>query len=229
MDIVPHTLTGDEDEVLIRADKTANSAGARLAGLVPKDEAHGIAGILEGVNSGRIKAVIVTDTRAAMYPGLMEALARARYVVAVVSNHSALTERADAVLAATTFAEKLGTLLNCDGQLQILRPALTTAENERWTGQFAMSRLDKFGTEFDRWGRATRYDARGTARILGNIAMVLGAKWKHEHPEDIFEHMASTIDALRGLDYERIGRWGVRIGGTPRAHLLPYVYTDVRA
>jgi NADH-quinone oxidoreductase subunit G len=229
MDIVPHTLPGDEDDVLIRADKTANSAGARLAGLVPKDEAHGIAGILEGVNSGRIKAVIVTDARAAMYPGLMEALARARYVVAVVSNHSALTERADAVLAATTFAEKLGTLLNCDGQLQILRPALTTAENERWTGQFAMSRLDKFGTEFDRWGRATRHDARGTARILGNIAMVLGAKWKHEHPEDIFEHMASTIDALRGLDYERIGRWGVRIGGTPQAHLLPYVYTDVRA
>ncbi|MDX9759488.1 MAG: 2Fe-2S iron-sulfur cluster-binding protein [Bacteroidota bacterium] len=228
LDLLPHVIPGDQDDFLIREDKTPNTAGARMAGVQPDSPAHGLAGILEGLSHGRIKAVVITDPRAAEHAGLMEALAKAQYVLAIVSNTSALTERADAVLSAATFAEKLGTFLNFEGQLQLIRPSINTAENERWTGAFTMSRLDKFASEFDRWGRMKRADARSAARILTNLGQLLGARWKYDHPEDIFDEMVTRIPALKGLTYERLGRWGVRLDGGPPAHLLPYVYSDVR-
>ncbi|MCZ7556879.1 MAG: 2Fe-2S iron-sulfur cluster-binding protein [Bacteroidia bacterium] len=227
LDILPHVVPGDQDAFLLREDKTPNSAGARLVGVQPKDDAHALPGIIDGLRSGRIKAAVVLDGRAAEYPGLLDALAKAQYVVAVVSNTSAVTDVAGAVLSAATFAEVLGTMINCDGQLQLLRPAIATAENERWAGGFAMSRLDKFGSEFDRWGKSKKYDARTTARILSNLAMLLGSKWKYDHPEDIFEEMSGVIEPLKDLTYERIGRWGVRLWGPAPQHLLPYIYTDV--
>jgi NADH-quinone oxidoreductase subunit G len=228
LDILAHVQPGDQDEFLLREDKTPNTAGARLAGVLPDSDAHGITAIIDGLRAGRIKAVVVTDTQAGANAELMEALGKAQYVLAIVSNTSALTERADAVLSAATFAEKLGTFLNFQQQLQLIRPSVTTAENERWTGAFTMSRLDKFASEFDRWGRMKRYDARSTGRILASLGTLMGAKWKYDHPEDIFEEMAARIEVLKGLSYERLGRWGVRLSGGQPAHLLPYVYTDVR-
>ncbi|MBR9974354.1 MAG: (2Fe-2S)-binding protein [Bacteroidetes bacterium] len=227
LDILPHVDQSDQDDFLIRADKTPNSAGARLAGVKP-DEAHGRAAIIEGLRLGRIKAVVVSDPRAAEDTAFMEALGKASYVLAVVSNTSALTDRADAVLSAATFAEKLGTFLNFQMQLQLIRPSVATAENERWTGVFAMSRLDKFASEFDRWGRMKRYDVRSAGQIFTNLGTLMGAKWKYDHPEDIFEEMAARLDVLKGFSYERLGRWGARIEGAAPAHLLPYAYSEVR-
>ncbi len=229
LDVLPHIQAGDQDTFLIREDKTPNTAGARLAGVVPADTDHGLPQIIEGLRNGRIKAVVVSDVQAAGHAEFMEALGKAQYVLAIVSNHSALTERADAVLSASTFAEKLGTFLNFEQQLQLIRPSVTTAENERWTGAFSVSRLDKFASEFDRWGRVKKYDARSAGRIYANLGMLMGTKWKYDHPEDIFEEMTGRIEALKGLSYERLGRWGVRLTGAQPAHLLPYVYTDVRS
>ncbi len=227
LDLVPHTVAGDQDEFLVREDKTPNSTGARLVGIQPKDEAHGLHGIIGGLRTGHIKAVVIADWRASTYPGLLDALAKAQYVVAAASNSSKITELAAAVLPAATFAEVLGTMVNFEGQVQLIRPAVATAENERWAGGLAMSRLDKFGSEFDRWGRSKRYDARTGSRIFSNLAMLLGSKWKNDHPEDIFDEMANTIEAFKGLDYERIGRWGKRLRGEAPGHLLPYIYSDV--
>jgi NADH-quinone oxidoreductase subunit G len=229
LDVLPHAQPGDGDGFLIREDKTPNAAGARLAGVVPGSAGHGFAEIIEGLHSGRIKAVVVSDVRAAAHAEFMQALGKAQFVAAVVSNSSALTDRADAVLSASTFAEKLGTFMNFEQQLQLVRPAVNTAENERWTGAFRMSRLDKFASEFDRWGQMKRYDARSAALIFYNLGVLMGAKWKYDHPEDIFEEMAGRIEALAGLSYEKLGRWGVRIAGPQPVHMLPYKYSDVRA
>lgn len=228
VDLLTHVVPGDQDEFLIREDKTPNTAGARMAGIQPADESHALASMLDGVREGRIKALIVTDYRAAEHPALIEAVEKAQYTVAVVSNTSALTENADAVLAAATFAEKLGTMMNFEKQLQLLRPSVVTAENERWMGTYAMSRLDKFASEFDRWGRMKKYDARSTGQIFADLAGLIGASWRFRQPEDIFEEMARKIDLLKDLDYEKIGRWGVRLSGETPEHLLPYVYSDVR-
>ena len=228
VDLLTHVVPGDQDEFLIREDKTPNTAGARMAGIQPADESHALASILDGVREGRIKALIVTDYRAAEHPALIEAVEKAQYTVAVVSNTSTLTENADAALAAATFAEKLGTMMNFEKQLQLLRPSVVTAENERWMGTYAMSRLDKVSSEFDRWGRMKKYDARSTGQIFADLAGLMGASWRFRQPEDIFEEMARKIDLLKDLDYEKIGRWGVRLSGETPEHLLTYVYSDVR-
>lgn len=228
MDILPHRVEGDEDDFLLRADKTPNSLGARAAGLRPEGASADLPAIIDGLQQGRIKAVIITDTMAWQNDALMAALDRAQYTVAIVSNTSAVTERADAVLAAATFAEKLGTWLNTDQQLQLLRPAVVTAENERWMGPYSMSRLDKFATEFDRWGRMKKYDARSSGQIFNDIAALMGANWKYRHPEDIFEDLTRSFEAFAGLSYEKIGRWGVRLSSETPEHMLPYVYSDVR-
>jgi NADH-quinone oxidoreductase subunit G len=228
LDLLPHVVAGDQDDFLIREDKTPNTAGARLVGVKPDSPEHGLSAIIAGLKGGRIKAVVVSDNLAGDNAELMDALGKAQYVLAIVSNSSALTDHADAVLSASTFAEKLGTFLNFQQQLQLIRPSINTAENERWTGAFNMSRLDKFASEFDRWGKMKRYDARSSARIFANLGHLMGAKWKYDHPEDIFDEMSGRLEALKGLSYERLGRWGLRLSGEKPTHMLPYVYTDVR-
>ncbi|MBN1447210.1 MAG: (2Fe-2S)-binding protein [Bacteroidetes bacterium] len=228
LDLIPHVVPGDQDTFLIREDKTPNRTGAQLVGVTPQQADHDLTAILDGARQGRIKAFIITDFRAYEHTALLEAVDAAQYSVAIVSNTSGLTERADAVLAAATFAEKLGTMLNFEKQLQLIRPAVVTAENERWMGPYAMSRLDKFASEFDRWGRMKKYDARSTAQIVIDLAGLMGSTWRLRQPEDIFEDMAAQIEALKGLDYDVIGRWGVRLSGETPAHLLSYVYSDVR-
>ena len=39
-----HVVEGDEDNILIRADKTPNSTGAKAVGVVPGDGWHGLPG-----------------------------------------------------------------------------------------------------------------------------------------------------------------------------------------
>jgi NADH-quinone oxidoreductase subunit G len=227
LDLLPHALPGDEDAFLLRADKTPNTAGARLAGLAPQDAAHGLDGIIAALEQGTVKAVIVTDHRAAAHAEFFRALAKAELVIAFVSNLSALTDRADAVLAASTFAEKGGTMVNFQSQMQLLNPAVLTMERERWMGGFQPSRLDTFGTEFDRWGKIPRMDSRATWKIAAALARVLGAKWKYEHVEDVFDEMAQKLPALHGHSYESLGRAGRRLAGSAPAHAIPYVYSDV--
>lgn len=226
-DFVPHVIEGDRDDFLICDDKTPNSAGAALAGIVPGDEVHRLASMIEAMRRGTVKAAIVTDPHAHAYDGFLDALAQVPYVVAIVSNTSPLTDKADAVLAASTFAEQAGTFLNIDRQLQLLHPAVVTSGNERWMGGYAISRLDKFGSPFDRWGRVTRYDARPTWQIVMRLARAAGADWTYEYPEDVFEEMARTIPSLAGLTWEALGRWGRRVEGEPKQHVLPYIYSDV--
>jgi NADH-quinone oxidoreductase subunit G len=227
IDLLPHTVPGDQDHFLVREDKTPNTAGARLAGLAPQDSSHGLAAIIEGIERGAIKAVVITDHRAAEHGALLAALPKAAYVLAIVSNTSALTDRADAVLASSSFAEKGGTWVNFARQIQLLHPAVLTLERERWMGGYQLSRLDAFGTEFDRWGRSVRADARPTWKVAAHLARILGAKWKYEHTEDVFDDMTQKLPALHGATYESIGRWGLALDGAAPAHAYPYVYSDV--
>jgi predicted molibdopterin-dependent oxidoreductase YjgC len=227
LDVLPHTVPGDEDQFLIREDKTPNATGAALAGAVARDAAHGLAAIIEGIERGAIKAVVIADHRAAGHPALLAALSKAAYVLAIVSNTSPLTDHADAILAASTFAEKGGTWINFRKQIQLLNPAVLTLERERWMGGYQLSRLDTFGTEFDRWGRAPRADARPTWKVVAHLARILGAKWKYEHTEDVFDDLTQKLPAFRGATYERIGRGGLSLDGTAPAHAYPYVYSDV--
>jgi len=227
LDVLEHTVKSEQDSFLIREDKTPNSNGARITGCVPENSGYGISGIIAALNTGTVKAVIITDYKVAESKELMQGLQKAQYIVAIVSNTSALTDLADVVLSSATFAEKLGTFLNFKQQLQVIHPSIVTSENERWMGGFTMSRLDTFASPFDKWGQTERNDSRSTWKIVFGIAKLLGCKWKYDHPEDVFLEMAQRIPMFQEISYEKLGRWGMCLDGATPDHLLPYTYSDI--
>ena len=226
-DILHHRRSDPGDKFLITGDAAPNSAGAGLAGFVPSSDTTPLAAVTQGIREGRIHAVIVTDSNADVASDFIEALGSAAFVIAIVSHTSAVTDRAHVVLPSSTFAEVLGTFLNIDSQLQVVRPALVTRERERWAGGHQMSRLDTFGSEFDRWGKIERPDTRPVWNILTLVAQGMGFDWTYDHPEDVFDSMAASIDACRGLTYDSLGRGGVRLHGDRPERILPYIYSDV--
>ena len=67
------------------------------------------------------------------------------------TNKNRTTALADIIFPTSTFSEKNGTMVNFQGRIQRIRPAVATLDLDRSLDGMSMSRLDKFGTEFDRW------------------------------------------------------------------------------
>jgi NADH-quinone oxidoreductase subunit G len=227
LDLLPHEKTGDKDDFLLREDKTPNSTGARMAGIGPGAERGNLAGIIAAMKSGAIDVALVTDFRAGENEEFMSALASVPTVIAAVGCHSNLTARAAVVLPAAVFAEKLGTFVNFQRHMQLVNPAVVTADEERRAGGYRLSRLDIFGSGFDRWGRMDRSDSRPVWKIAAAISELLGKRLEYRHPEDVFDEMTARLPELRGLSYQALGSRGVRLQGSAPQRMLPYFYSDV--
>jgi NADH-quinone oxidoreductase subunit G len=210
-DFKRYVVPDDADALLIDADKTPNSAGAVEVGVTPDEPAGRYTEILDGMREGTIKAVYLTDDALAGDPAALEALAKVDFLVVHASNESALTDLADIVLASATYAEKNGTMVNSQGYVQRIRPAVATLEHERSLDGFSMSRLDRFGAHNDRWMKGAKRDARPTWRICLGIANALGAKWRYATAEDVFNEIATTREAFKGLSYMKIGSRGIAL------------------
>ncbi len=217
IDFVRNVVEGSEDEILLRADKTPNSAGAREVGVVPTDASGSIEGIISGIQQGVIKALYVIDDSIAADPRMAEALAKLDFLVVHASNENAITALADVVLSSATYAEKNGTMTNFEGMVQRIRPAVVTAELERALDGFSMSRLDRFGAHNDRWMKGPKRDARPTWRICCLVANALGAKWRYSSAEEVFNDLASSIDAFKGMSYGKLGSRGARLQSAARS------------
>jgi NADH-quinone oxidoreductase subunit G len=204
--LVPHVVQGDQDDLLIREDKTPNTAGAAAVGIAERRSAFDL--ILRKIREGEVRALYVIDDTIAADPEVAVILGKLDFLVVHASNENETTRLADVVLASSTFAEKNGTFTNCEGRVQRIRPSITTLEQDRATDGFMMSRLDRFGSPFDRWAKGPRRDVRPTWRILVGVASGMGVKYKYVTVEDLFLEIAATVDAFKGLTYRKIGSRG---------------------
>lgn len=211
LDLVPHRVEADEDDILIRADKTPNWTGAREVGIFPSTRQEGLASILRGIAAGEIRALYVIDDNVAADPVIAQALSKLDFLVVHASNENDTTNLADVVLSSSTYAEKHGTFTNFQRRVQRIRPAVATVEQDRALDGFALSRLDKFGAQNDRWTRGARRDCRPTWRILANVANAFGAKWKYATVESVFEDLAAEIPSFKGMSYLRLGARGMNL------------------
>jgi len=217
LDALHHVKEGDEDDFLIRSDKTPNSLGTRQVGVKPSDGGLDIEGILTGIEGGIIKALYVLEDDIAQDPRIAAALANLDLLIVHSPVHNKTTDLADIVLSCSTYAEKQGTYTNFLGVVQRIRPAVATLEQDRARDGFAMSRWDKFGSRNDRWGRPLKKDARPTWRILTSIGNAMGAKLKYTTSEDIFKDIAERIPAFKGMNYLRLSTQGaVQNSSTPQ-------------
>lgn len=211
IDLVPHIKEGDQDELLIRADKTPNSSGAMQVGVKPAEGGLDLKGIIKGIGEGTIKALYVLDDDIAAIPEIVSVLSNLQLLIVHSSVKNRTVELADIVLSCSTYAEKHGTFTNFEGRVQRIRPAVATVEQDRALDGFAMSRWDKFASHNDRWGRPIKKDARPSWRILAAIAGAMGAKIKYNTAEDVFKEIAERIPAFKGLSYLKIGSRGATI------------------
>ena len=74
-----------------------------------------------------------------------------------------------------------------------------------------MSRLDKFGSQFDRWAKGAKRDARPTWKTVAGIASLMGAKYKYNTAEDVFNELAANVPAFKGMTYRKIGNRGLML------------------
>jgi NADH-quinone oxidoreductase subunit G len=109
-----------DDDLLIRADKNANTFGAdRIFG--PRTRAAEIAKVLELTEEGKIKAWIILDRDLSLGFGeeKVKKLAGSLKFSLYIGSHLQATSRAcKYVLPATVFTDKEGTITNFQGQIQ---------------------------------------------------------------------------------------------------------------
>jgi len=211
-DFVPKVIAGSGDEILIREDKSANANGVKLMNV---DSAKGglkFDEIISHIEAGKIKALVLIEQDLIDLDSAFEkALAKLDFLVTFSTNFDATTSLAKVVFPASTYAEKNGTWINFQGRIQRIRPAVTTIEMERSLDGMSQSRWDKFGTDFDSWGKAKKNDARPTWKIISGLANAFGTKYKFTMAEEIFNEIAHTNPLFTGLDYDVIGENGVQL------------------
>lgn len=210
VDYIRHTISGDQDDILVREDKTPNSLGIDL--VLANSKGSSIKEIVDGIKSKKIKAVFVMeDDLADIDESVTEALSKLDLLIVSSTNQSKTTENADIIFGASTYAEKNGTFVNFQGRVQRIRPAVSTLNMERSLDHMSMSRLDKFGTKFDRWASGKKYDAKPSWQIITEISEFGSNKLKYNMAEDVFEEISNKIAEFKGLDYDVIGDLGTQL------------------
>ena len=214
LDFMRKTDPSFQDDILRTEDITPNSLGAELSGVVPFKGGLNLDGIIEGIKKGKIKALyVIEDDLINERPELEEIFAKLDLLIMHATNLNKTAALADIVFPASTYAEKNGTMVNFQGRVQRLRPAVTTINVDRALEGMMMSRLDKFGTKFDRWAEKNKHDAFSTWKILVMLANAMGNKLKFDMAEEVFEEMTKSIEAFKGLDYDDVGELGVQLKG----------------
>jgi NADH-quinone oxidoreductase subunit G len=195
------------DEILRRSDITPNSLGADLVGL------NGILGysvLADAINKGKIKAIyLLEDDLVERDPSFKELLGKLDLFIYHSTNFNETAKSAHILFPSAAYAEKNGTVINFDGRIQRLRPAVATEELDRSFDGMSQSRLDKFGTKFDRWAQGQKRDAKASWKILSMIGLILNSRFnKYQTAEDVFDEISKTIPEFRDLDYRKIGSSG---------------------
>jgi NADH-quinone oxidoreductase subunit G len=206
-----HKIPDSGDNILIREEKIPNFDGAVLTGLIEKD-GKGIDSILKKIEEGKIKALYVLEENIiSLYPEYKTEFAKLDFLIVHSSNYNETTAIADIVFPSSTYAEKNGTWINFEGRIQRIRPAIATLDVDRTLDGMELSRLDKFGTTFDRWGKVKKIDARSSWRIFVGLFAAFGSKIKYSSADEVFDEMAKSIHALKDINYDDIGEQGIQL------------------
>lgn len=212
LDFARHLVSGSGDDILMRDDKTPNAAGAILSGMQPGQNGSDINGIMQGIASGKIKALYCLDDNiAALDPAYEQLLSKLELFIVNAVNLNRTAKLASIVFPASSFAEKNGTMINFQNRIQRIRPAVETLSSDRSLDGMSMSRLDKFGTDFDKWAKKNKLNSFPHWKILAAVSSHLNSKMKYNMAEEVFAEMTQQIDALRGLDYDQIGDLGFQL------------------
>ncbi|MCX7877124.1 MAG: 2Fe-2S iron-sulfur cluster-binding protein [Ignavibacteria bacterium] len=199
-------IKGEDDNLLIKADKTPNSTGLEILGIRQvNDEITG------KILKGQFKLIYMINDSLMRLDNYNQIIKSIETGILHNWSEDELTRKATVVLPSTTYAESNGTFVNFQYRIQRIRPAVTTLETERLPGEFELSRLDKFGAQNDRWTKGIKFNARPVWKVISQISKAMGKDFGYDNTEEVFDSMASEIAVLNGLSYEHIGSHGVQL------------------
>jgi NADH-quinone oxidoreductase subunit G len=202
VDFIKHNDHNFGDNVLRLNDRTPNAIGAHSVGIAPKDGGHTVDALADRIGHGQIKALIVMgDDLGAHSEALAHAAAKVDTLIVIASHNSTTAQQANVLLPMAAWAETDGTYTNTTHRVQKFDAAVVTKDNMRSMGM-KMSRWDKFGAPNDRWSNGEKRDSRQGWRIAMQIANALGAGWTFTSSSSVFDHIASHVDAFKGMSYE---------------------------
>jgi NADH-quinone oxidoreductase subunit G len=151
-------VTGEADEILVKAEKAANATGARALGFADPGR------VLERVRGGGADAAIVLghDILDEAFLGDTEALANLDTVILLDIRHSELERVARVVFPTRHAAEKSGTLTNHAGRVQRIEQAVEPRFESYAEGEV----LSRLGAALGLDGFEGGWDPRAVSREI---------------------------------------------------------------
>jgi len=184
---VPPMVPGEDDHLLLRADRNPNSRGAELLGLGGDAKA-----ILDAARAGRLKLLWVFhhDLFASAWPEaeVHDALERIETLIWTGTNANRTAALARWVLPSAAWVEREGTFTNFQGRVQRFRTA-----------------VEPLG------------DARPDWDILGQVLTALGEPAAATRAEHWFRELSEAVPAFGGMSYRSLGDTGQMIATEPAA------------
>lgn len=210
LDFMRHVDPNFSDDILRKDDITPNTLGCELLGISPNKSGLKLEGIFNGIKQKKIKAVyIIEDDLISAIPELENIFAELELLIVHSTNFNHTTSLADVVFPSATYAEKNGTFVNFQGRIQRIRPAVAAIDVDRAVDGLSLSRLDKFGTKFDKWAEKNKRDVKATWKILTLLSAFFRNKFKFNLSEDVFDEISKNVKTFNKLDYDVIGEKGI--------------------
>jgi NADH-quinone oxidoreductase subunit G len=174
---VPHL--GEGDEFLVHPDKAPNAAGARLLGVAAEPLGANLPGFCAGVESGRIRTLIVFGEDIFKVGMTEECVAKLENFVVSDLLPNRTTKRAHILLPGCAHVEKRGTFTNARGRVQRFMKAIEPPG-----------------------------DARPEWEWLAEVLAEVSGRRVPATIEALFNEMAEEIPAFRGLTWSALGDGG---------------------
>ena len=161
--------------------------GAKLVGVTPGDGGIGLDDLPAAIENGTIKTLVAWGEDPAEIEGLAGVLDKLETLILVHPTKGPGVEKAHVALPGCTTFEKDGTLVNIEGRVQRIRPAVTPQ---------GRSRVD--------W------------QILRDLLALLGEDAKLVSARSVFKRVAEAVPAFAGMTYKTIGELGLPVAeGAP--------------
>ncbi len=169
------------DDILIMKDKTSNARGAKEIGIAPSSPGLDFEETVQAACKGKIDLLIIFGRSLGSMDdcGARALLEKVPHVINITSNVSTLSDGSTVLLPTPSFVEREGTYTNFSGRVQRFHKGMEPAGN-----------------------------ARRGIDIVQEIAAGLGASWKFEDEEAVFQEMAGILPFFEGLSYAILGDRG---------------------